>query len=401
MRDTRGLSFFCLKTKSGLPLDKNGFMLIQNQRSRILRFKKSGGQTMNNVSSKQEKIYFGLDISQKTIEIFALKEENGIPCGKILNNQKSLTEFFEKVPAKPEAITVALETGTHSAWISRLLEERGYEVIVAHARDLAFIYKGDKKNDRIDAEKLARMARADKNLLHPVKLISKKRQEALLAIKARDLLIKERTAIINAIRGFVRCFGIDDTDYSVETINQMYSELPKEIRINLRSLFSVLTAINNNIKCYDKRLKKLADEYPETKILQQIKGVGPIIALSFALIISDPKRFSSKECASYIGLVPKLDQSGEVDKQLGITKSGNKLLRRMLVQGAQYIMGPFGEDCDLRDFGNRIAQRGGRIAKKKATIAVARKLAITMLALWRNPECPYDPHFKSNRKRVA
>ena len=135
---------------------------------------------MNNVSSKQEKIYFGLDISQKTIEIFALKEENGIPCGKILNNQKSLTEFFEKVPAKPEAITVALETGTHSAWISRQLEARGYEVIVAHARDLAFIYKGDKKSDRIDAEKLARLARADKKLLHPVKVIDKKRQADLL-----------------------------------------------------------------------------------------------------------------------------------------------------------------------------------------------------------------------------
>ena len=355
---------------------------------------------MNNVSPNQEKIYFGLDISQKTIEIFALKGEKGVSFGKISNNQHSLTEFFDKIPAAPDSIVVALETGTHSAWISYCLEQQGYEVIVAHARDLAFIYKGDKKSDRIDAEKLARMARADKKLLHPIKLMSKTRQEALLAIKARDLLMKERTCIVNAIRGFVRSFGIDDTEYSIETINKMYSVLPKEIRQNLRGLFSVLTAINANISSYDKRLKKLTEEYPETKILQQIKGVGPVIALSFALIISDPKRFSSKECASYIGLVPKRDQSGETDKQLGITKSGNKLLRRLLVQGAQYIMGPFGEDCDLRDFGNRIAQRGGRIAKKKATIAVARKLAITMLALWRNPEVGYDTHFKNTSKRV-
>ncbi len=264
---------------------------------------------------------------------------------------------------------------------------------------MAFIYKGDKKSDRIDAEKLARVARADKKLLHPVRLMSKTRQEALLAIKARDLLMKERTCIVNAIRGFVRSLGIDDAEYSIETISKMYSVLPKEIRQNLRGLFSVLTAINNNISSYDKRLKKIAEEYPETKILQQVKGVGPIIALNFALIISDPNRFSSKECASYLGLVPKRDQSGETDKQLGITKSGNKLLRRLLVQGAQYIMGPFGEDCDLRDFGNRIAQRGGRIAKKKATIAVARKLAITMLALWRNPDVKYDPHFKAANKQ--
>ena len=354
---------------------------------------------MDNVSQKPEKIYFGLDISQKNIEIFALKGEKGVPFGKILNNQKSLNDFFDKVPFPSKTITVALETGTHSAWISHCLEQRGYEVIVAHARDLAFIYKGDKKSDRIDAEKLARVARADKKLLHPVRLMSKTRQEALLAIKARDLLMKERTCIVNAIRGFVRSLGIDDAEYSIETISKMYSVLPKEIRQNLRGLFSVLTAINNNISSYDKRLKKIAEEYPETKILQQVKGVGPIIALSFALIISDPNRFSSKECASYLGLVPKRDQSGETDKQLGITKSGNKLLRRLLVQGAQYIMGPFGEDCDLRDFGNRIAQRGGRIAKKKATIAVARKLAITMLALWRNPDVKYDPHFKAANKQ--
>ena len=354
---------------------------------------------MNNVSQEQEKIYFGLDISQKNIEIFALKGEKGVPFGKILNNQKSLNDFFDKVPFPSKTITVVLETGTHSAWISHCLEQRGYEVIVAHARDLAFIYKGDKKSDRIDAEKLARVARADKKLLHPVRLMSKTRQEALLAIKARDLLMKERTCIVNAIRGFVRSLGIDDAEYSIETISKMYSVLPKEIRQNLRGLFSVLTAINNNISSYDKRLKKIAEEYPETKILQQVKGVGPIIALSFALIISDPDRFSSKECASYLGLVPKRDQSGETDKQLGITKSGNKLLRRLLVQGAQYIMGPFGEDCDLRDFGNRIAQRGGRIAKKKATIAVARKLAITMLALWRNPDVKYDPHFKAANKQ--
>ena len=90
-----------------------------------------------------------------------------------------------------------------------------------------------------------------------------------------------------------------------------------------------------------------------------------------------------------------------MDKQLGITKCGNNLLRRLLVQGAQYIMGPFGEDCDLQDFGNKIAQRGGSIARKKAKVAVARKLAITMLALWRNPNVAYDPHFKRNRKKIA
>ena len=327
--------------------------------------------------------------------------EDGYSMGKISNDRKSLEEFFDKVPAPANAITVALETGTHSTWISRCLEKRGLEVIVAHARDLAFIYKDSKKSDRIDAEKLARMARADKKLLHPVKLMDRKRQESLLAIKARDLLVKNRTCIINAIRGYLRSFGIEDNEYSHETINQLYSMLPKEIRLNLRGLFTALTTMNNCIKDYDRRIAKMAQEYPETQTLQQIKGVGPLIALTFALVIGDPTRFTSRECSSYTGLAPRRDQSGEVDKQLGISKCGNKLLRRLLVQGAQYIMGPFGEDCDLRDFGNRIAQRGGSIARKKAKVAVARKLAITMLALWRNPDMAYDPHFKRNRKKIA
>ena len=355
---------------------------------------------MSKVAHESQKIYFGLDISQKNIEIFSLIGEEGRSLGKIPNTRESLEGFFDPIPASSaSSITVVLETGTHSAWISRCLERRGYEVIVAHARDLAFIYKDDKKSDRIDAEKLARMARADKNLLHPVKLMDQKRQEALLAIKARDLLVGKRTSILNAIRGFLRSFGIDDTDYTHETINQMYPTLPKEIRLNMRGLFTALTALNKCIKEYDRRIAKIAQSYPETQTLQQIRGVGPLIALTFALVIGNPNRFSSRECSSYTGLAPKRDQSGEVDKQLGISKCGNKLLRRLLIQGAQYIMGPFGEDCDLRDFGQRIAQRGGSIAKKKAKVAVARKMAITMLALWRTPEVAYDPHFKANRRR--
>ena len=137
--------------------------------------------------------------------------------------------FFDNVPVSSQSITVALETGTHSAWSSRLFEARGYEVIVAHARDLAYIYKGDKKSDRIDAEKLARMARADKKLLHPVKAMDKKRQEDLLAIKARNLLVKQRTGTINTIRRLVRSIGIDDSAYSSETINELYAQLPQKM----------------------------------------------------------------------------------------------------------------------------------------------------------------------------
>ena len=104
---------------------------------------------------------------------------------------------------------------------------------------------------------------------------------------------------------------------------------------------------------------------------------------------------------AYLGLVPKQDQSGDTDKQPGITKQGNKSGRRLLIQASHYIMGPFGKDCKLRSFGLRIQSRGGNSAKMKSFVAVARKLVTVMFALWMNPDVPYDPNFKKHGKAAA
>ena len=354
-----------------------------------------------NVQSKCRKIYVGMDISLLSIEIYVLLNANeGKSFGKIGNTEEEINNFFDGFTDPNDTIVAVLETGTHSTSIARLLKNRGCEVIVANARNLAFIYKSDKKNDKVDAEKLARMAHYDPKLLSPVNIIDEDRQKALIAIKSRDELMKTRTSIINNIRGQLRHLGISDKGYTSEIINQIYEILPEQDKPLFRGLFVSLTAITEQIKYYDKLIEKISETYSETQIMQQIKGVGPLTSLHFALIIGDPKRFSSQQCASYVGLVPKQDQSGEVDKQLGITKSGNKMQRRYLVQCAQYMLGPFGEDCDIRDWGLRLMQRGGGIAKKKAIIAVARKIAITMLALWKNPDIKYDPHYKNNRKKT-
>ena len=115
--------------------------------------------------------------------------------------------------------------------------------------------------------------------------------------------------------------------------------------------------------------------------------MGPITALCFVLVIEDPARFArAREVGAYLGLVPKRDQSGAVDKRLGISKAGNAYLRRLLVSAAQYILGPFGPECDLKRRGMELAERGGRGAKQKAVVATARKLAVVMLALWQNQE---------------
>jgi len=120
---------------------------------------------MNAVARKGEKIYAGMDVSQKTIEIFCLRGEQAATGARIDNNREAIESFLKMFP-EPGKVCVVMETGTHLAWMSRWMEKLGFEVLVAHARDLALIYRSDQKNDRLDAERLARLAQADRKLLH-------------------------------------------------------------------------------------------------------------------------------------------------------------------------------------------------------------------------------------------
>lgn len=153
--------------------------------------------------------------------------------------------------------------------------------------------------------------------------------------------------------------------------------------------------MTKQIRELDREIEQLCEQsYPETARLREIRGIGPITALTFVLVIGDAKRFERpRDVAAYLGLVPKKDQSGGVDKALRISKCGNAYLRRLLVGSAQYMLEPFGEPCDLQATGIRLAERGGRGAKKKAVVAVARKLAVVMLTIWKN-----GSHYQALRK---
>ena len=359
---------------------------------------------MNKCSTKTKKIYVGFDVSEKKITTFAIcgqKTSKGSP--EITNDPEAIQQFLSMFPS-PKDVCVVMETGTHSLWMSRLIKELGFEVIVAHARDLALIYGADKKNDKLDAEKLARLAQADKKLLHPVEHMTMERQDDLMVIKARDLVVKQKSQIICTIRGLLRSHGCKmiEAQYTADSIKKCYSDLPAEVGCVLAPLLQQICYLDLAIKEYDRQVKKLCKKYPETDILRQIPGVGELTALAIVLIVGNPMRFktSARLCA-YLGLVPKQDQSGSTDKQLGITKKGNKLGRRLVIQAAHYIMGPFGPESRLRSFGLRIQSRGGNSAKMKSFVAVARKLVTVMFALWIHPELPYDPNFKIRKKAAA
>lgn len=348
-----------------------------------------------------KKAYLGFDVSGKTIEIFGRTAESdeGVSI-QITNSKAAIKKFIEALPC-PEKTVIAMETGTDSPWMSDYLSSFGCEVIVAHARDLALIWGSTAKCDRRDAEMLARLACFDQKLLHPVKHQDIEKRDDLCVIKARDTLVRVKITLISTVRNLMRSHGTDVSTLTPENFSQLAPKLlPDELRPALEGLLIQICYIRQEIKKYDRIIAKLCNKYPETKKIRQRKGVGPITALAFLLVIGDPQRFSSAErLAAYLGLVPKRDQSGEVDRQLGITKQGNTFVRRYLIQGANYILGHFGEDCDLKRYGERIAARGGKIAKKKATVAVARKLSGLIYMLWKN-DVVYDPNYKQNQRQA-
>jgi transposase len=296
---------------------------------------------------------------------------------------------------------VALEVGTHSRWIAQELEALGFEVYVANARKLRAIYQSDTKTDKCDARFLAEVVGLKPSLLCPIKHRGDEAQADLAVIRARGAFVRTRTLLINHVRATVKSMGGRLAKCSSESFHKQLDAIPEERRPILAPVMKQLLEITAHIRGYDKAIEERLATYPEGKLLMQIAGVGPQVALGFICTIEDPHRFKNvRKIGSYLGLRPRIDQSGEVNKQLRITKAGDSDLRRLLVNSAQYILGPHGPECDLRDWGIKLVERGGTAPKKKAVIAVARKLAVLLLSLWKTG-ATYEPSRRAKDAAAA
>jgi transposase len=357
-------------------------------------------QISGNEIFKEQKLTIGVDLGDRWSFYCVLDE-----AGKIILEQKVATtpeamkQTFGKIPRS----LIALETGTHSPWASRLLTELGHEVLVAHAQRVELITKSNRKDDRHDARTLARLARIDPELLGPVRHRSAQAQIHLTVIRARAELVSARTALVNAARGLVKSYGERLPQCGTYQVSEKLAEgVSAELRDVLVPLLREVESLNERIKEYDERMEKIAQEvYPEVSLLKQVKGVGTQIALTYVLTIEDPYRFEkSRELGCFLGLKPGRRNSGNSEPQKKISKEGDRYLRTMMVQGAHYILGPFGEDSDLRRWGLKLAERGGKNAKKRAVVAVARKLAVLLHRLWVGGEV-YEPLRNSQKAMRA
>jgi transposase len=350
--------------------------------------------------NKHSMFYLGLDLGDKFSYLTMLDsegelvEESRLPTTKASYPRK----FSSLQPCR-----VAMEVGAHSRWASQLLKELNHDVLVANARKLRAIYHNPRKGDRADAETLARLARLDPELLSPIHHRSPQAQADLAVLRSRDALVRCRTLLINHARSIVKSTGARLPTCSADSFaHKVAPDIPEPLQPSLAPILDTIASLTQQIKTYDRKNEELCRErYPETRLLQKVSGVGPLTSLAFILTLEDPARFHrSREVGPAIGLVPRRDQSGDQDPQLRITKTGDPYLRRLLVSSAQYILGPFGPDCDLRRWGLKLAERGGKNAKKRAVVGVARKLAIVLHHLWKTGEI-YDPFYLAREHNQA
>jgi transposase len=336
----------------------------------------------------------GLDLGDRTSRVCELDFAGEIAQeGRLRTSPDDFEEAFKNRPP----CRIAIETGTHSPWVDELLRSFGHEVVVANPRKTRLITANERKSDKLDARMLARLLRLDVNLLYPVQHRSRQFRSDRTVLRSRRLFVAMRTKLINHVRGVLKSFGLRAPVCSAPSFAKFAAPLIlKDLRPALSPILEEMASLNRRICAFDRQLIKMARErYPETQRLLQVHGVGTITALAFVLTIEDPWRFSSnRDVGAYLGMTPRRSQSGDHDPELRIAKTGDSMLRSLLIQAAHYIRGPFGGDCDLRRHGEKIKDRGGKWAGKRANVAVGRKLAILLLSLWKSGST-YEPDRKT------
>ena len=332
----------------------------------------------------------GIDLGDKS-HIAVVFDEQGTESKpqRVTNTATAMEKFLSKHPG----CTVVMEAGTHSPWISRLVESVGGTAHVGQPRKIRAIWDTDDKSDERDARMLGRLYRFDAKMIPPVRHRGIEAQADLAVIKARKNLKDARQKLINHARCTVKSFGERLKACGAASFaDKTWEEVPKALRPALKGVYASIETLGEQIKDMERNIHRLcAERYPETEWLSQVPGVGPMTALSFVLVVEDPGRFAkSRDVGPFLGLTPRRDQSGECDKQLRITKSGDMALRTLLVNCATYILRESSPDCDLKRFGQRIGERGGKRARKTAKVAVARKLAVKLHRLWTD-KADYEP----------
>jgi len=355
----------------------------------------------------KERLTIGLDLGDRSSAYCILDEQGEVLLRETLpTTQAGMGQVF----AGMARCRIALEVGTHSPWVSRYLNGLGHEVIVANAREVAYITRSTGKNDRVDAEKLARLARVDVKLLSPIRHRSAEAQADLAILRARDMAVRQRVRVMATVRGMAKSLGERLKPCAPESAGvTLVAKSGEAVRRFAKPLLELVEKLNTTVAAYDEKIGDMEKRYEEVALLKQVYGVGPVIALSFLLTVEDPHRFRhSRDIGPFVGLRPKQRESGQSKPELGISKEGDKMMRRLLVQGAHTMLRKGAPDSDLRRWALGVMaqqekerkRNSRRSCKKKVVVAVARKLAVLLHHLWVNGEV-YDPLYNARQGRAT
>lgn len=322
--------------------------------------------------------YVGLDVSLKTVFICILNEK-----GKIIKEEE-LTSTPESIGGflKDTGLTITkigLESGNLTHYLKKGLLEMGYEVACMEARKMAAILATIiNKTDKNDARGIAEALRVGhyKECVH--------RTDASIEIRTllhgRQTIVQERSHLTTSIKGHLKVYGIKlgkGTSKNFRTrVEQAIAELNPRVKKVIDSLLNVFEILEEEIKELDRLVKEAGKDDEQVQLLQSMDGIGPITALAFKAEIDNSKRFeNSKDVAAYLGLTPSQYSSGEVFRQGRISKQGSKQVRCLLVEAATVLLMRCKTWSKLKAWGLKLLRKKG---KKKAIIAVARKMAVIL-----------------------
>ncbi len=352
---------------------------------------KRSSKVSEQVIEKSTSRFIGIDIGDRKSDFCVMNEH-----GTILEEGKvpSRVDEFGEAFARFKGAKALIEVGTHARWMKVSLENAGLECTVCDAKAANLVNQHGRKTDARDARMLAELLRTNSALIKRIEFRSDDAQLAMTILQCRGALVEARAKLVNCVTSRVKPFGIRLKKTSTDAFGRTYKDLPSELKAVMNQTYMAIAALTEAIDQYETKIHRIAAKLPAVEQVTQVPGVGDIIGLAFVLTIFNPNRFKSvRDVAAYLGLVPHERSSGDSHPQMRISKQGNGFTRKLMVQAAHYLLGPLNanRDSDLRRFGLRIAgERGGSTGKKKAVIAVARKLACLLLTLWKTGQ-KYEP----------
>lgn len=323
--------------------------------------------------------FVGCDLGDKTSTLCLLDDAGQVVRRSEVETARApLVSFFRALPRTQ----VVMEVGSHSPWVSAAVEAVGHRAIVINSHQFKLLTQSRRKSDVNDAELLARAARADLQLVRPIQHRSESTRSQLAVLRTRDLLVRTRAKLVNHVRGMLKSYGVKCPKGSPPSFATRVKDfVPSELKPALEPILEQLESLTSQLKKLDAQLEDSAAGDVTVARLRSIPRVGILTALTFKLVIENAKRFKrSRDVGAYLGLTPAQHQSGESDPRLGISKSGDMMMRRLLVQCAQQLLFKNAPDCSLSRAGKLLVKQGK--PRNVAAIAIARKLAALMHLLW-------------------